>query len=363
VGAPHPHRPELKRSLPGALRRSSTPKSCQVNAQVQVYCQGGRAVDARRRLRHRLTTLFFCLLALCAATVTGRWTTAWDPAQERLQRLAETPLLRALLDDPQPLPPSAALIAVRGRALQIARLAHAQRLTDRDLDAGLAAMRRVWAESTDPEIQDAALAVIVDAAGERWPGNYRGSFLVGLLPSVLQTAREYRVPPSITLAQAILESGWGRSGLARDANNLFGVKAGGSDRKVRFNTREHRRGRLRATRRSFRTYDSVDEAIEHHARILGEDRRYAHAREVWTDWPVFLERIAPRYASSPRYPALITEIVELYDLDRWDGMVAQAVQRDQLIEARADDSGIEDSGAIADASPNDTAHRFSEDGL
>ena len=40
--------------------------------------------------------------------------------------------------------------------------------------------------------------------------------------------RKYKVLPSITIAQAIIESGWGTSGLTVNAKNLFGIKANSS---------------------------------------------------------------------------------------------------------------------------------------
>lgn len=354
MGAPHPHTDTLK----GGPRRRSThtaaQRSCQVNDRLQVYVQGGRVQTRIRRRRRLVSTLFLCLVSVCSAHVVGQRTTVWDPLQHRVQALAEVPAVRARLDhgaaasDPTP------IVLARARGHQVRRLARARALLSQDAEAGLSAMRAVWADCPDPDIQQAALDTIVMGAADRWPDGYRGDFLTELLPGVLEAARVHRVPPSVTLAQAVLESGWGRSGLAKRAHNLFGVKAGASSRRIRLNSREHIRGRLRPRRRTFRVYDSVDEAILHHARILSEDRRYAHARPLWTDWPAFLEAISPRYASSPRYPTLVSEIIELYALDRWDAAVVRAAQRDgwtppEAAPAVADageDTG-EDTGAPA----------------
>ena len=141
------------------------------------------------------------------------------------------------------------------------------------------------------------------------------------------------MPPSVTLAQAILESGWGRSTLTRDYHNLFGVKAGRSSQRIRLASREHMRGRLRPSRQTFRSYTSRSQSIWDHAELLGSDRRYAHARPHWTDWRPFLEAIAPRYASSPTYVQAVAEIIELYDLDRWDALIVAAVEADQRDES------------------------------
>ncbi|WEV09974.1 glucosaminidase domain-containing protein [Clostridium perfringens] len=51
------------------------------------------------------------------------------------------------------------------------------------------------------------------------------NFISQIVPGARQSYEETKIFPSITLAQAILESGWGRSGLAVRAKNLFGIKS------------------------------------------------------------------------------------------------------------------------------------------
>ncbi len=183
--------------------------------------------------------------------------------------------------------------------------------------------------ATAPTLRDLALQALVDHASNDWPRGYRSRFLTSLSPTVLAAAREHRVLPSITLAQAILESGWGRSGLTRDYHNLFGVKAGRSSQRIRLASREHLRGRLRPSRQTFRRYDSKADSILDHAELLSTDRRYAHARKHWDDRHEYIEAIAPRYASSPTYPQAVNQLIDLYDLDRWDDLIVEAVRADE----------------------------------
>ena len=138
----------------------------------------------------------------------------------------------------------------------------------------------------------------------------------------------YRVPPSVTLGQAVLESGWGRSGLSIQHYNFFGVKAGSSRQRVEVPTWEYSGTTLFMTRANFRTYPNQAASIEHHARILGLESRYEHARPYWNDWRTYLQEIAPRYASSPRYSIEVTDLIETYGLDSWDSMVVEAAERD-----------------------------------
>ena len=341
MGAPHPHAPTLSARAEVRAPGSPPQKSCHVDPTIQVLVQGGRRPDAARQIRRAVVVFCINLVALASAVYVGQASHDWEPVLRVTGTVAEVDSVRVLLAPPGG-PASEAAVQARARGLQVARLAHARAVLAEDEEAGLARMRGLYAHSADADIRQAALEAVVQGAQNRWPEGFRGDFLTSLLPAVLTAAREHEVPPSVTLAQAVLESGWGRSGLARLAHNLFGVKAGASSKRIRLASREHIRGRLRPRHRTFRTYESVDEAIWHHARILGEDRRYAHAREVWSDWPEFLARISPRYASSPRYPELVSEIVEIYALDRWDGMIADAVARDAAV--------AQELPAVADAS-------------
>ncbi len=54
----------------------------------------------------------------------------------------------------------------------------------------------------------------------------QNEFFQMAVPAALESQRATGVPASITLAQAIFESGWGQTGLAKKAFNFFGIKAG-----------------------------------------------------------------------------------------------------------------------------------------
>ncbi|MBC6004962.1 MAG: glucosaminidase domain-containing protein [Paeniclostridium sordellii] len=85
--------------------------------------------------------------------------------------------------------------------------------------------------------------------------------------------KKYGILPSITVAQAILESGWGQSELTKNSNNLFGIKSDESwkGKSVEVNTTENYSDIVKA---KFRKYDSIEESITDHARFLKENKRY-----------------------------------------------------------------------------------------
>jgi flagellum-specific peptidoglycan hydrolase FlgJ len=223
-------------------------------------------------------------------------------------------------------------LRARARGHHIQLVASAREAQRRgDAATALDAYMQLYVLADDPGLQTVARDALVDDASRDWPSGFRSRFLTTLSPLVLNAAREHQVLPSITLAQAVLESGWGRSQLTRDYHNLFGVKAGRSSQRIRMASHEHMRGRLRPSHQTFRRYESKAHSIADHAELLSTDRRYAHARAHWTDRHRFIEAIAPRYASSPSYSSAVNNIIELYDLDRWDELIVKAVENDHQV--------------------------------
>ena len=99
-------------------------------------------------------------------------------------------------------------------------------------------------------------------------------FIESISDGAISNYNKYGILPSITMAQAILESGWGNSELAVTHNNLFGIKADS-----RWNgaiativTSENYND---STIANFRKYDSINESIEDHGKFLYENSRYA----------------------------------------------------------------------------------------
>lgn len=98
-------------------------------------------------------------------------------------------------------------------------------------------------------------------------------FIKGLYPQASQIYDKYGVLPSITISQAILESGWGKSELSTKANNLFGIKADTSwkGKKIKMNTSEYYNKKIVD---SFRVYGSNEESIKDYGEFLKNNKRY-----------------------------------------------------------------------------------------
>ena len=74
--------------------------------------------------------------------------------------------------------------------------------------------------------------------------------------------------PSLTGAQAIIESGWGQSGLATQGHNLFGIKGSYNEQSVTMPTYEYYGGRYVRINDAFRAYPSNYESIVDHGRFF-----------------------------------------------------------------------------------------------
>jgi flagellum-specific peptidoglycan hydrolase FlgJ len=148
------------------------------------------------------------------------------------------------------------------------------------------------------------------------------NFLAALAPAVQALAARTGLPASVILAQAILESDWGRSQLARKHNNYFGLKASKSrphrSEAARYLTTEYADGRPRRQPARFAHFDSLDACLAEYARILLLPR-YARARAVAANpfaFAVELQRCG--YATDPRYARKLALIIRRYQLTRFD---------------------------------------------
>lgn len=144
-------------------------------------------------------------------------------------------------------------------------------------------------------------------------------FIDSIKEGALKGQREYNILASLTIAQAILESGWGSSELSQRANNLFGIKAFSNwkGRRITIPTTEWYSGKMTVINADFRAYDSLTESIEDHNKLL-TNTRYNPVREC-TDYKSACQSIIDcGYATDPEYADKLIRLIEenkLYEFD------------------------------------------------
>ena len=147
------------------------------------------------------------------------------------------------------------------------------------------------------------------------------AFVRSIWPHAQKTAAELGVPAKALVAQAALETGWGRRLVGRagvTSHNLFGIKAGGKwgGEKMSASTHEFVDGVRRTERAEFRAYGSASDSFADYARLLG-NARYAGARGAGNDTHRFASALQQAgYATDPSYAAKITAIANGATLNR-----------------------------------------------
>ncbi|MGN7725611.1 flagellar assembly peptidoglycan hydrolase FlgJ [Luteimonas sp. 22616] len=147
------------------------------------------------------------------------------------------------------------------------------------------------------------------------------AFVQSIWPQAQKTAAELGVPARALVAQAALETGWGRRLAGREgvsSQNLFGIKAGSRWNGERMNSATHEfvDGVRRSERADFRAYGSTAESFVDYARLL-DNPRYAAARNAGNDTHRFASALQQAgYATDPNYAAKITAIANGATLNR-----------------------------------------------
>ena len=130
----------------------------------------------------------------------------------------------------------------------------------------------------------------------------------------VEEMERYHIPASITLAQGLLESGAGQGTLARKSNNHFGIKCGGDWRGKSVKHDDDSRDEC------FRVYKNAADSYLDHSKFLAGRPRYASLFKLdmtdYKGWAHGLKKAG--YATNPRYAYQLIDIIERYDLYKYD---------------------------------------------
>ena len=144
-------------------------------------------------------------------------------------------------------------------------------------------------------------------AGQPFSPSYVTKYIEDYKGKALEQQEVHRIPASITLAQAMIESDFGRSYIARRYNNHFGITCHGTYQCKK------------SENQCYRIYKTSDESYADHSRVL-KDKRYEKLYSLkitdYQHWAYGLQECG--YAESDRYAATIIRIIERYNLHELD---------------------------------------------
>ena len=134
------------------------------------------------------------------------------------------------------------------------------------------------------------------------------------------------------IAQAIIESGWGKSGLASKYHNYFGLKCGSSwkGKSVNMTTKEeYKVGTITNIRDNFRVFDDFDDGIRGYFEFINTSR-YANLKGVKNPEEYVRRLKADGYATSSKYVDNIMRVIRDNKLTRFDGNGDGDMKKEEL---------------------------------
>lgn len=152
------------------------------------------------------------------------------------------------------------------------------------------------------------------------------NFIESVAQGAINGWTKYGVLPSVTVAQAILESGWGQSALSTQAHNLFGIKGSYNGQYVTMQTREVYNGQSYYIYDNFRKYANNSESVEDHGNFLYSNSRYANLLDDQSYASVARKLQADGYATDPSYASSLIKLVEMYNLTQLDNIAFSGKQ-------------------------------------
>ncbi|MCB5232787.1 glycoside hydrolase family 73 protein [Levilactobacillus brevis] len=171
------------------------------------------------------------------------------------------------------------------------------------------------------------------------------TFISTLKSPVTTVANQYKLYPSVMMAQAALESAWGTSTLTTTANNYFGIKGSYNGASVTMKTAEYdSNGQLYYTNANFRKYPSAKASMTDNAKLLRNGTSYNTSiysgtwRENAATYADAANALTGTYATAPTYGSSLISIIKQYGLNT-------------LLDASASDSSSSNSNSGSTPKP------------
>jgi flagellum-specific peptidoglycan hydrolase FlgJ len=146
----------------------------------------------------------------------------------------------------------------------------------------------------------------------------RDEFLRSAIAAARAASTLSGFPAGITVAQAALESNWGASQLARDAQNYFGIKAHGGRPFIELPTTEFVAGKALHVTARFTRYVSMEDCFTDRDAIIARVSVYKEARAAIADPEAFARALAKHWATDPAYAEKLLHIYRAENLAAFD---------------------------------------------
>lgn len=167
-------------------------------------------------------------------------------------------------------------------------------------------------------------------SGKKLPITSSAQFVTQLHSYAKKAADELGIEPKVLLAQAALETGWGRSVIkskdGSSSNNLFNIKAGSQWQGKRTNVSalEFEKGIPKKKMSGFRAYESYQDSFDDYVKLLKNNPRYAQAiKHAGNPQRYMIELQKAGYATDPHYA---DKVMRIYHGDR----IAKFAQEETL---------------------------------
>ncbi|EEW68131.1 putative bacterial surface layer protein [Lactobacillus helveticus DSM 20075 = CGMCC 1.1877] len=159
-------------------------------------------------------------------------------------------------------------------------------------------------------------------------------FLNKAAKEAVKAAKKYGTYPSVMIAQAIIESGWGQSGLAVNSNNLFGMKADDSwsGESYLARTREEKDGKSYYINAIFRKYNSLKESFEDNGKKLREGVSWQPLRYkgAWLEnantYAEATKALTGTYATDSKYDIALNSRITSHNLNQYDPVISKTTK-------------------------------------
>ena len=164
---------------------------------------------------------------------------------------------------------------------------------------------------------------------------YQQEFLDKAIPAATTASSKYGTYTSVMLAQATVESAWGRSGLAQEPNNnLFGIKGSYNGQSVNMNTGEYGNGGYYTTNAGFRKYPSYTESFEDNGALL-RNQMGNYYSGTWVEnsnnyAQATQNGLQGKYATDPNYAKTLNSVIATNGFDKYDP-VTQVVNENRTV--------------------------------